>query len=117
MTIGKTYKELIVERAKAYEAESRDGLAKLLKSLQVDLVGAAVIGATNSVTHNQICWIMLAERFLFYASDENEPIDNEKTVHLLINIAFESCVRSHPHLALSMINAKMDMSFRVLQEV
>ena len=46
----------------------------------------------------------------------DEQVDQRSDVELLLDMAFESCVRSHPHLAVSFINAKADMMGRIFQK-
>lgn len=109
-----TYKEEMIKSVTRYNAEATSGLDKVLSNVTNNRVEVAVMAATLTTTHTQVAWIILSRNLLSYMTDEQ--VDQRSDVELLLDMAFESCVRSHPHLAVSFINAKADMMGRIFQK-
>lgn len=109
-----TYKEEMIKSVTRYNAEAMSGLDKVLSSMTTNRVEVAVMAATLTVTHTQIAWIILSQLLLSYLP--YEQVDQRSDVELLLDMSFESCVRAHPHLAVSFINAKADMMGRIFQK-
>jgi len=104
----------VLEAARQYRDEERRSLSRVMSNLGKEPCDHAIMGVTNHAVKNQACWILITERFISYVEDPGQTIPNDLEIIALLDTALESCVRSWPDLASSLIQARIHLRQRVM---